>query len=73
MEPLSPRCSIPSLDEPLMRRVRGEFLETPGLSPTMPEAVRLFQLSQDECSRVLSHLVSDGFLRQARHGRFCMT
>jgi DNA-binding IclR family transcriptional regulator len=56
-----------------MRRVRGEFLETPGLSPTMPEAVRLFQLSQDECSRVLSHLVSDGFLRQARHGRFCMT
>ena len=58
-------------DELLIRRVRAEFIEAPGLSPTIAEAVKLFQLPRDQCSSVLSHLVRDGFLRETRRGRFC--
>jgi hypothetical protein len=64
---------MPSLDEPVMRRVRAEFLETGGLSPTLPEAVRLFQLPYDECHQVFAHLVDEGFLRKKHNGRYFMT
>jgi DNA-binding IclR family transcriptional regulator len=60
------------LDDPLLRRIRAEFLETAGLSPTLSEAARLFQLSPEECGRVLCHLVEQGFLRQGRRGRYCV-
>lgn len=61
-----------SVDAPLRHRVRSEFLETAGLSPTLAEAVRLFQLPPDACLQVLCRLVEEGFLRQNPRGRFCV-
>ena len=60
-------------DGTLEARVRGEFREMPGFSPTLPQAVRLFQLSDDDCTRVLLRLVNEGFLCQTADGRYRRT
>jgi hypothetical protein len=59
--------------ERLVARIRGEFIEMPGFAPTLPEAVRLFQLSRDDCSRVLLHLIDDGFLHRTLDDRYHRT
>jgi hypothetical protein len=46
----------------LLRRVRCEFQEMPGLHLTLPQAARLFSLDLLTCQRVLSELVSAGWL-----------
>jgi hypothetical protein len=51
-------------------RVRCEFVEMRGFSPTVQQAARLFQINQEECGRLLSRLVREGFLRQTPDGRF---
>ena len=51
-------------------RVRCEFVEMRGFSPTVAQAARLFQLQPDECGRILKGLVEEGFLRQTPDGRF---
>lgn len=51
-------------------RVRCEFVEMRGFSPTVDQAVRLFQLPREECCRILRGLVDEGFLRQTPDGRF---
>ena len=43
-------------------RVRGEYQEMPGLSLTLPQAARLFNLERTECARVLDALVTEGAL-----------
>jgi Fic family protein len=54
---------VRSLDvERLRGRVRAEYLEMPGLRLTSAQAARLLGLSVADCSKVLSELVSDGFL-----------
>ncbi len=52
-------------------RVRGEFLEMPGLSLTLAQAGRLWRLDTVTCADVLSHLVSTGFLCRRADGAFC--
>jgi hypothetical protein len=52
------------------RRVRSEFVEMRGFSPTIQQAARLFHLNQDECDELLTRLVREGFLRQTPDGRF---
>jgi hypothetical protein len=59
-----------AIDRGLVARVRGEFSEMPGFSPTLPQAIRLFQLPDDECRRVLHHLIGDGVLRRTEDGRY---
>ena len=54
--------------EVLMRRVRGEFLEMPGLSLTFAQAVRLWGLERELCERVINALVSAAFLRRTSAG-----
>ena len=44
----------------LLARVRGEFTEMPCLSLTLPQAMRLFDLREDICRRLLGALVADG-------------
>ena len=44
-------------------RVRGEFVEMPGLELTLPQAVRLWTLVTDDCRYVLDALVDAGFLK----------
>jgi hypothetical protein len=51
-------------------RVRCEFVEMRGFSPTVQQAARLFQINPDECGRILTHLVQEGFLRQTPDGRY---
>jgi hypothetical protein len=56
--------------EDIVRRVRGEFLEMPGLRLTEPQARRLWALEPSLCSAVLSELVDNGFLLRTRDGAF---
>ena len=54
----------------LINRVRGEFVEMRGFSPTVDQAARLFDRSTDECRRILLGLVQEGFLRCTTDGRY---
>jgi DNA-binding IclR family transcriptional regulator len=54
----------------VVERVRCEFIEMRGFSPTMDQAARLFQLDRDDCSRILSGLVEEGFLTCTSDGRY---
>lgn len=54
----------------LVRRVRGEFLDMPGLHLTLMQARRLFGLRLDVCERILLELVRDGFLTAGGNGVF---
>jgi hypothetical protein len=54
----------------VLARVRGEFIEMRGFSPTIEQAARLFQLAPDECSAVLAGLVQQGFLHCTADGRY---
>lgn len=54
----------------LLHRIRGEFLEMPGLHLTLPQAARLWHLDADTCDRALRALIADGFLRQTARGSF---
>jgi hypothetical protein len=47
----------------LIDRVRGEFLEMPGLQLTMPQAARLWGLDLTACNMVVHALVESAFLR----------
>jgi hypothetical protein len=60
----------PSMRVDVTDRIRGEFVEMRGFSPTVDQAARLFQVSRDECVRVLTRLVDEGFLRQTADGRY---
>jgi hypothetical protein len=51
-------------------RIRCEFIEMRGFSPTVDQAARLFQVSREECVRVLTTLVKEGFLKQTADGRY---
>ena len=67
--------SIRSLDRKrsapvAIARVRGEFAEIRGFSPTLAQAARLFNLPVEECDRVLTALVQDGSLKVGADGRF---
>jgi hypothetical protein len=46
----------------LVRRVRGEFLEMPGLRLNVPQAQRLWGLAASRCEAVLDALVELGVL-----------
>jgi len=51
-------------------RVRCEFVEMRGFSPTVEQAARLFQLNAEDCRDILKRLVDEGFLRHTPDGRF---
>ena len=54
----------------LVRRVRGEFLEMPGLRLTMQQARRLWRLDETVCDAVLAALVDAHFLGRTSDGSF---
>jgi DNA-binding IclR family transcriptional regulator len=56
-----------------VERVRGEFVEMRGFSPTLEQAARLFHLPKEECSKVLGKLTSDGFICRTADGRYRLT
>lgn len=58
-----------SVSHDLLQRIRGEFLEMPGLQVTLRQATRLFHLEPVACDVALRILIEDGFLvRTTRDG-----
>ncbi len=53
-----------------MRRIRSEYLESPGLSLTREQAKRLWALDAAECDSLLAALLDAGFLRRTGQGRY---
>jgi hypothetical protein len=56
--------------EILLRRLRAEFTEMPGLLLTAAQAERLCGAPRHECERALEQLARDGVLRRLRDGAF---
>jgi hypothetical protein len=63
------RESSRSIQE-VVRRIRGEFLEMPGLRLTPEQARRLWRLDEIACDAVLGALVDARFLAKTRDGAF---
>jgi hypothetical protein len=57
----------------LVRRIKGEFLEMPGLRLTEAQARRLWGLDAAGCSVLLATLVDAQFLFRTRDGAFMRT
>ena len=54
----------------VVRRIRGEFLEMPGLRLTPQQARRLWRLDEKACAKVLAALVDSRFLAKTPDGAF---
>ena len=57
-------------EDAVLRRVRSEFRDMPGMRLTLGQAMRLWDLDHPTCCAVLESLVASHFLRQDRSGRF---
>lgn len=51
-------------EETLGRRIRAEYIESPGLKLTRPQAQRLWGMDRETCDHVLEHMVQSRFLRR---------
>jgi hypothetical protein len=56
------------VDDALLQRVYGEFLEMPGLRLTSQQAQRLWGLDESACVELLEFLVDAKFLCRPGHG-----
>jgi hypothetical protein len=54
----------------LLLRIRGEFLEMPGLRLTLRQAMRLWHLDAETCEAALRLLIEHRFLTHGTHGTF---
>jgi hypothetical protein len=54
----------------VVHRIRGEYLEMPGLRLTPAQARRLWRLDETACDAVLDALVHARFLEKTRDGAF---
>jgi hypothetical protein len=54
----------------LLERIRGEFLEMPGLKLTTAQACRLWNLKEERCREALDTLIAEGFLLRTPSGAF---
>ena len=58
--------------DPLLARIRGEYVEMPGLRLTTAQACRLWNMDVSMCQAVLDALVEQKFLIQTREGAFIL-
>ena len=56
----------------LLRRIRAEYLEMPGLRLTAPQAERLFGLDSETWDAVRAVLLDTKFLSRTQNGLFAM-
>ncbi len=54
----------------LLRRIRGEFRETPAMRLSLEQAMRLWSLDRATCVDVLTQLRSARFLEVDTNGRY---
>ena len=66
------RAHLPP-DQKLVERVRREFSDMRGLSPTLGQARRLFHLGNDECLGIFAQLLQEGFLMLGADDRYRLT
>ncbi|HEY7170588.1 MAG TPA: hypothetical protein VH417_07055 [Vicinamibacterales bacterium] len=59
-------------NEQLVRRIRAEFLEMPGLCLTSAQAQRLWSLGPRTCEALLRSLTDARFLRRTKRGLFVL-
>ena len=59
-----------NLTDEVLRRVKGEFLEMPGLRLTQAQARRLWGLDAASCDALLTALIDAKFLFRTRDGAF---
>jgi hypothetical protein len=52
----------------VVERVRGEFMEMPGLRLTPPQAARLWGLDLRSCEAVIDTLIRSEFLKRTSSG-----
>ena len=57
-------------EEGLLRRVRGEYREMPGLRLTFEQAMRLWNMDRQTCATVLNSLVASRYLQIDGFGRY---
>lgn len=57
-------------DDLLKDRIRGEFVEMPGLCLTLGQACRLWQIATPRCQSILDALIAEGFLSQTSNGSY---
>ena len=55
------------------QRVRGEYLDMPGLVLTQAQMQRLFGIGAGECESVIDELVKTGFLRPTSSKSYVMS
>lgn len=67
-EPM-PSYSSASIEEAL-RRIRGEYVEMPGLRLTIDQAQRLWGFDHVRCEALLGILIERRFLRRCRDGSY---
>lgn len=57
-------------EELLLRRIRAEYSEMPGLRLTLEQAQRLFGVPRQACARLLDALVADRLLTSLPDGTY---
>lgn len=67
---LGPVSNTVTAPEDLLNRVRGEYLEMPGLQLTLAQAARLWGLDRRLALALLEALVETGFLVRKGDGRY---
>jgi hypothetical protein len=71
------RCTIElfrtTRQDALLRRVRGEYREMPGMRLTIEQAMRLWNVDRQACADVFNSLVASHFLQMDGFGRFRKT
>jgi hypothetical protein len=60
----------PTVDESLLKRIRGEYHEMPGLSLTPAQAERLWHMDRETCRAALNRLVQRRVLALTPRGRY---
>jgi hypothetical protein len=63
-------AAMESAIDDVLRRVRGEYIEMPGLRLTSAQAQRLWGLDRAACESLLGALVDAKFLLRTRDGAF---
>jgi hypothetical protein len=57
-------------EDALLRRVRGEYREMPGMRLTFEQAMRLWNIDRQTCATVLNSLVASRYLEIDGFGRY---
>jgi hypothetical protein len=63
-------ASQPSSIRHLTRRIEAEYAEMPGLTVTLAQAQRLFNIDRPTCALVFTTLIKHGVLRRTAQGTY---